>query len=103
MQNICNKCGLPLELCVCETISKEVQKSKIYTMKKRFGKLSTLIVGLDEKNIDIKSLVSKMKSKLACGGTYKNGKIELQGKHVSDVKKILVDEGFEEKSITVTG
>jgi len=103
MQNICNKCGLPLELCVCETISKEAQKIKVYTMKKRFGKLSTIVDGLDEKSIDIKSLVSKMKSKLACGGTFKNGQIELQGKHVSDVKKILISEGFDEKSITVSG
>ena len=103
MQNICNKCGLPQELCVCESISKEAQKIKVYTMKRRFGKLSTIITGLDEKSIDIKSLVSKMKSKLACGGTYKNGQIELQGKHISDVKKLLIDEGFDEKSITISG
>lgn len=103
MQEICNKCGLPKELCVCETISKESQKIKIYTIKKRFGKLSTIVDGIDEKSIDIKALLSKLKSKLACGGTYKGGKIELQGKHMQDVKQLLIKEGFDEKSISVSG
>ena len=85
---------------MCETISKEKQKIKVYTIKKRFGKLSTIIDGIDEKSIDIKSLTKKMKSHLACGGTSKNARIELQGNHTQKVKELLIKEGFNKDSIS---
>ncbi|MBU4300781.1 MAG: translation initiation factor [Nanoarchaeota archaeon] len=100
MQDICNKCGLPKELCVCETISREVQKVRVYMVKRRFGKLSTVIDGLDEKSVDIKKLVSVLKTELACGGTYKNGAIELQGKHKNKAINILIKQGFSQESIS---
>ncbi|MFH1431768.1 MAG: translation initiation factor [archaeon] len=99
MQDTCPKCGLPAELCVCETISKEAQKIKVYTIKKRFGKISTVIEGIDEKNIDLRKLTTILKSHLACGGTSKDGKIELQGNHPAKVKEILIKEGFNESTI----
>lgn len=102
MQEICNKCGLPQELCICETISKEAQTIKIYTIRKRFGKISTIVSGIDGKNIDTHNLTKKLKSELACGGTYKAGKIELQGRHVEKVKEALIKEGFAEESISTS-
>jgi len=100
MQDICSKCGLPKELCVCETISREAQKVRVYTAMKRFGKVSTMIEGLDEKSVDIKQLVTALKTELACGGTYKNGTIELQGKHKEKAIKILIKNGFSKESIS---
>ena len=38
MSDICTTCGLPIDLCVCETIAKENQTIKIFTIKKKFGK-----------------------------------------------------------------
>ena len=102
MQEICNKCGLPQELCICETISKETQTIKIYTIKKRFGKVSTVVSGIDGKDIDTQNLTKKLKGDLACGGTYKNGKIELQGNHIEKVKEALIKEGFSEDSISTS-
>lgn len=99
MQDTCPKCGLPQELCVCETISKEAQKIKVYTMTKRFGKVSTIIKGIDEKTIDLKKLTTLFKSQLACGGTSKDARIELQGNHVAKVREILIMEGFNESMI----
>lgn len=99
MENVCQKCGLPKELCVCETISKEAQKIRVYTIQKRFGKHSTIVAGLDEKTISLKDLTKKLKSTLACGGTWKDGKIELQGSHIPKVKELLVREGFSRESI----
>ena len=99
---ICPKCGLPKELCVCVAIAKEKQKIKIYTVQKRYGKVVTIIQGIDPADINIKDLMKKLKSKLACGGTYKEREIELQGDHRQRAKEILVREGFP-KDIIETG
>jgi translation initiation factor 1 len=100
MSEICSKCGLPKDLCVCETIAKEEQKIIVSTEKRKFGKITTLVQGIDTKNIDIKDLAKKLKSKLACGGTAKGGVIELQGNHAARVKDYLVTFGFPASTIT---
>ena len=94
MGEICPKCGLMSELCVCETIAKESQVIKVYLERKKFKKYSTIIEGVDEKSIDIKELARKLKAQLACGGTVKDGKIELQGDHKNKIKDILIKAGF---------
>ena len=99
MAEVCQVCGLPKELCICETIARETQKIKVYSEKRKFGKTITIVEGIDARNIDVKALLKKMKKKLACGGTYKNGRLELQGEHKLKVKKLLVEEGFPESSI----
>jgi len=64
------------------------------------GKVVTVIEGLDDKTMDLKKLASYLKSKLAAGGTIKNGHIEIQGDHRQRIKKILVDEfGFNPDNI----
>lgn len=98
---ICPKCGLPKELCICETIAKEAQKITVSLTQKAFGKNMTIVKGIDSSKIDIRQLLKKLKSKLACGGTYKNEEIELQGDHRKRVKEILVKEGFPEGIIEV--
>ena len=99
MSEVCAKCGLPSELCVCETIAKEAQKIQITTEKKRYGKLSTIVQGIDSKDINIKDLAKKLKSELACGGTVKDNAVELQGDHRKKVKEILIKMGFPESQI----
>ena len=96
---ICPKCGLPKEACVCETIAKTKQKIKVTTIKKKYGKLSTVISGIDPKDIDVKNLAKELKSELACGGTIKNDEIELQGEHVRKIKEKLISLGFARESI----
>ncbi|MEM4680329.1 MAG: stress response translation initiation inhibitor YciH, partial [Nanopusillaceae archaeon] len=79
---------------------KEVQKIIIRTEKRSYGKIVTIIDGI-EQNI-AENLVKKLKQKLGCGGTYKNGAIELQGDHRDKIKKLLIDEGFKEENIEVS-
>jgi len=101
MSEICPVCGLLKELCVCETIAKESQKILVYIERKKFNKNYTIVEGIDAKEIDLKDLAKKLKSELACGGTIKGGKIELQGEHKQKTKKILIDYGFAPSSIEV--
>lgn len=99
MSEVCSKCGLPKEICVCETIAKESQLIKIKVEKKKFGKQYTVIEGIDKKEINLKGLIKRLKSKLACGGTIKDGKIELQGAHEQKVRGYLIQAGFAPESI----
>jgi|SRR3989344_1712292 len=99
MSEICHKCGLPQDLCVCESIAKETQVIEIKKVKRKFGKMSTIIQGIDGKEINIKDLSKKLKSKFACGGTVKNGIIELQGDHIQEAKQELIKLGFKSETI----
>ena len=101
MSEICQVCGLPHDLCVCETIAKETQEIVVRTIKKKWGKVYTTIDGIDTKEIDIKELTKKLKTKFACGGTAKQGRIELQGNHKSRIKGFLVEMGFLAETINV--
>ena len=91
--------GLPPE--ICEQLSAEEQIIKIRVERRRFGREVTIIEGINEKEFDLKKLASTLKSRLATGGTAKNGRIELQGDHRHRVKKILVELGFPEENITI--
>jgi translation initiation factor 1 len=94
---ICPKCSLPIQACVCGEIGKEAQKIKIELVKRKFGKIITLVSGF--KDIDMKSVLKELKQVLACGGTIKNGIIELQGDHKARVRPALIKFGFAEDSI----
>ncbi len=96
---ICPKCGLPEQACVCEQIVKSSQKIKVTTEKKRYGKIMTLITGFDT-GIDIKKTAKALKNELACGGTYKENTVELQGDHRKKIKEVLVKMGFDKESIS---
>ena len=96
--DICPKCGLPLQACVCKEIAKTEQRIKIETEKRRYGKVITLVTGLS-KDIDMKEIAKGLKSELACGGTVKNDAIELQGDHKKKVRPVLVKMGFPEDTI----
>ena len=94
MSDICPKCGLPSEICVCEDIAREQQKIIISVDKRRYGKMMTIVDGINPHELDIDSLITKLKKKCASGGTIKDGRIELQGDHRSKVKETLEGMGF---------
>ena len=90
--------GLPKDLGVIETISKEKQLIRFRTVKRRYGKIMTLVEGFDS-SVDVKALAKQLKAKLACGGTQKNGVIELQGDQKSRVVDVLVTLGYPREGI----
>lgn len=95
--DICPKCGLPLQACVCEEIAKEEQRIQVQTVKKKFGKVNTVISGF--RDVDLKTLAKSLKQELACGGTTKDNVVELQGDHTANVVRALVKLGFSEDTI----
>ena len=94
MAGICSVCGLPEELCMCEQIAKEQQKIRILTDTRRYGKVVTVVEGIDSTDIDLDDLARKLKTRCAAGGTAKEGRIELQGDHKKKVKEVLEELGF---------
>lgn len=73
---------------MCQEISKAGQKIKVTREKRKFRKTYTILTGFDA-GTDMKSLAKELKNKLACGGTMKEGRIELQGDHIDKIRKIL--------------
>ncbi|MEM5829623.1 MAG: translation initiation factor [Candidatus Aenigmatarchaeota archaeon] len=96
---ICSKCGLPTELCTCRALEREEEKIKIYIEKRKFGKPITIIEGIKE---NAKEIASHLKSKLACGGTFKNNHIELQGDHRNKLKDLLIKLGYQAEQIEIS-
>ena len=101
MSEICTVCGLPKELCVCETIAKESQQITVKLEERKFRKKYTVIRGIDEKQIDLKEVSKKLKQKFACGGNAKEGRIELQGNHLANMRKELIELGFASETIHI--
>ena len=101
MTDVCPTCGLPKDLCVCETIAKESQRIEIFVEKKKFGKNYTVVTGINPQEIDLKDLLRTLKEKMACGGTAKDGNIELQGDHKIMVREALIKMGFAPETIFV--
>jgi len=65
---------------------------------RKFRKKITVLEGLED-NETVRELEKTLKKKLACGGTFKNGVIELQGDHKDKAKAVLLSEGFSEEQI----
>jgi len=100
MAGICPKCGLPQDICVCDTLEKETSsKIVVYVDKKRFGKVVTIIEGLDEKQIN--KVAKDLKHMLSTGGTSKDGIILLQGDHKVRVKEAFIKLGYKEENLNL--
>ena len=101
MAEICPTCGLPKDLCACGEIEKEQQRIRIRLETRKFGRPTTIVDGIDEKNTNLAGMAQKLKGFCACGGTAKNGLIMLQGDHRNRVREYLMDLGYPEGNIQI--
>lgn len=99
-ESTCPKCGMPEDLCVCDSIAREEQKITVKIDSRSYNKKMTVVEGLED-SVDLQDLESTLKTKLACGGTSKDGHIELQGDHTRRIVDILEEEGFDRSNIEV--
>lgn len=67
--------------------------------EKRKGKPTTIISGYTGKDDDFKILAKEIKSKLAVGGSFKDGEIIIQGDYRDKIMTILKDKGFKVKRV----
>lgn len=79
---------------VPEPISNKPQRPIKIIKEKRGKSIVTIIRNLPLDTIQLKSLCSKLKQHLACGGAIKEETIELQGDKIKEAKLLLQEEGF---------
>jgi translation initiation factor 1 len=100
---ICSACGKPTIGCIC----REIADKKIIRgdgtvrisreTKGRKGKGVTVITGLPLPVGKLDDLARQLKIKCGCGGTVKNGAIEIQGEHRDLLATELQKLGFKAK------
>jgi translation initiation factor 1 len=67
--------------------------------EKRKGKPITIIEGYNGATEDFKKLAKELKTKLSVGGSFKDGKIIIQGDYRDKIMAILKNKGFHVKRV----
>lgn len=106
LDDTCSVCGLPGDLCVCGEVEKTASVIEIKTERRKYGKFWAVVSGLDPNANDLKAICKSIKNKMACGGTVKNGNIEVLYGRTEKTKELvntLVGLGFSQDAIRVAG
>lgn len=80
-----------------ETPAAPARKPKIivsFERKGRGGKQATILSGFDCDENELEETASKLKRKLACGGSARGGEILLQGDRRESVRPLLRELGY---------
>ena len=67
--------------------------------EKRKGKPITILEGYTGADSDFKKLAKELKTKLSVGGTFKEGRIIIQGDYRDKIMQLLQDKGFKVKRV----
>ena len=98
----CEKCGELEEACTCPPepplrIPPEKQTAKLSIEKRKKGKMVTVVRGLSPEENDLAELLTKLKSTCGAGGAIKADVLEIQGKQLDAVRKVLSEIGYRVK------
>lgn len=98
---ICPKCARPMNTCSCNKKKQTVKGDGVIRIcrqtKGRKGKGVTIITGVPLGQDELKELARTLKNKCGCGGTVKNGEIEIQGDQRDRLLEELVKLGYKAK------
>jgi translation initiation factor 1 len=98
---ICSGCLRQTKECRCLKHQKDPVSDGIVRLsrqtKGRKGKGVTIITGLALGNRNLQSLARELKQKCGCGGTVKEGIIEIQGDHRDVLVRELSEKGYRVK------
>ncbi|MFZ9024200.1 MAG: translation initiation factor Sui1 [Anaerohalosphaeraceae bacterium] len=100
---MCPLCGKSIDQCVCKQESKNIPAPDGIVRvgretKGRKGKAVTLITGVPLSAAELKRLARELKARCGCGGTVKDGVIEIQGDHRDKLIEVLKSKGWSVKS-----
>lgn len=73
---------------------RKIKQRLKYHLDRRRGKLATIITGFQGSDEELQGLASRLKQKLAVGGSARDGEILLQGDVIDKVKKIVADQNL---------
>lgn len=95
---MCPDCGRAINACICRTEESMPAGDGIVRIsretKGRKGKGVTIITGLPLKPSELKQLARELKNRCGCGGTVKDGTIEIQGDHRDKLFDVLKAKGY---------
>ena len=98
---MCSGCNKPVMKCVCRKKQLSPKGDGVVRLmretKGRKGKGVTLITGVPMGEEGLKKLAKSLKQKCGCGGSLKNGVIEIQGDHRGMLEKELEGLGYKVK------
>lgn len=100
----CERCNELESDCQCpepepKAIEPGKQTARIQIEKRKKGKVVTVVRGLNEGHPGkhLAELLTKLKDACGAGGTIQDSEIEIQGKHLERLKKLLAGMGFKVK------
>lgn len=100
---MCEKCGHPVAQCQCMNLKKQTvlnpqgEVRVLHETKGRKGKGVTLITGLALTEEEMQNMAKTLKVLCGCGGTVKDGVIEIQGEHRQLISQALIKQGIKVK------
>lgn len=97
---ICPGCGKPVKGCVCRKNAAPVGDGAVRVRREskgRGGKTVMVITGLPLDAALLTALAGELKRSCGCGGTAKDGVIEIQGDHAEKIMAELVKRGYQPK------
>jgi len=96
----CPACRQPVAACSCSVpvtpAGDGIARVRRET-KGRGGKTVTTVSGLPLQPEALKALAKKLKARCGCGGSVKEGVVEIQGDHAEFICSWLIEQGFQAK------
>ena len=95
---MCPGCRQPIAACRCAALKFTPHvpgKVRVnLETKGRGGKSVTVVRGLPLEPVALAAVAKQLRAACGCGGTAKDGVVEVQGAHVDAVTALLVQQGF---------
>ncbi len=91
---VCHECGQLEQECTCPpapavVTPPEKQQARVQLEKRKKGKSVTVIRGLDPDRQHLQDLLTYLKDQCGAGGTIQDDAIEIQGKHLERVARLV--------------
>jgi len=96
----CPACRKPLTACTCNEVKPASVDDWVRIRREskgRGGKVVTVISGVPLPQEELSVLAAQLKKRCGCGGTLKQGVIEIQGEHLQLLLETLKQHGFRVK------